>query len=125
MTPSLRKFALTIHITLSVGWIGAVLQALREAVATVARTSPLRAPMDGILGQLEMGGVRSTPQPLFISLVALCKAAGRVLGPRVAADVFDSVRNYAKDCDPGAARAAERWLRRLPRGYESARTNHH
>ena len=38
MTPSLRKFALTIHITLSVGWIGAVLAYLVLVVA--AMTSP-------------------------------------------------------------------------------------
>ena len=99
-------------------------QALREAVATVARTSPMRAPMEGIVGQLERGGVRSAPQPLFVSLVALGKAANRVLGPRVAADVFDSVRSYAKDCDPGAAREAERWIRRLPHTESSTLRRH-
>ncbi len=99
-------------------------QVLRGAVAKVARTNPMRAPMEGILGQLELGGVRSAPQPLFVSLVALGKAASRVLGPQVAADVFNSVRSYAKDCDPHAAREAERWLRRLPRTSESSHTSH-
>lgn len=38
MTPSIRKFALTVHIAVSVGWLGAVLTYL--ALAIVIRTSP-------------------------------------------------------------------------------------
>jgi uncharacterized membrane protein len=34
MTPSIRKFALTMHITTSVGWIGAVLAYLALAIIT-------------------------------------------------------------------------------------------
>jgi hypothetical protein len=37
MSPGLRKFALTLHITLSVGWIGAVMAYI--ALAVVTRTS--------------------------------------------------------------------------------------
>lgn len=37
MTPSLRKFVLTVHITLSVGWLGAVVAYL--ALAIVGLTS--------------------------------------------------------------------------------------
>lgn len=37
MTPILRKFALTVHISVSVGWIGAVIAYL--ALAVVTRTS--------------------------------------------------------------------------------------
>jgi hypothetical protein len=33
MTPSLRKFILTAHVTLSVGWIGAVAAFLALAIA--------------------------------------------------------------------------------------------
>jgi Na+-driven multidrug efflux pump len=33
MTPRLRKFALTAHITLSVGWLGAVVAYLAPAIA--------------------------------------------------------------------------------------------
>jgi hypothetical protein len=36
MTPRLRKFALTMHITFSVGWIGAVVAYLALVVATMA-----------------------------------------------------------------------------------------
>jgi hypothetical protein len=35
MTPRLRKFALTVHITTSVGWIGAVIAYLALVVATM------------------------------------------------------------------------------------------
>ncbi|MCI0389588.1 MAG: DUF2269 domain-containing protein [Acidobacteria bacterium] len=37
MTPRLRKFALTIHLTFSVGWIGAVVVYLALVVAAMAR----------------------------------------------------------------------------------------
>ena len=37
MRPGLRKFALTTHITLSVGWIGAVLAYLVLVVAAMTR----------------------------------------------------------------------------------------
>lgn len=45
MTPALRKFALTIHITSSVGWIGAVAAylALDVTIATSHDTQTLRA----------------------------------------------------------------------------------
>lgn len=45
MTPSLRKFALTAHITFSVGWIGAVAAylALDMTIATSQDTQMLRA----------------------------------------------------------------------------------
>lgn len=45
MTPSLRKFTLAVHITLSVGWIGAVAayMALDIAVATSQEAQTLRA----------------------------------------------------------------------------------
>lgn len=36
MTPDLRKFALTVHLTVSVGWIGAVVVYLALGVAAVA-----------------------------------------------------------------------------------------
>lgn len=97
--------------------------ALRDAVATVARTSPMRAPMEGILDQIENGGMRA-PGGLFLSLVKLGDAARRELGTRVAADVFDSVRGYARDRDPSAAREAERRLRRLPGLAARAYTRH-
>jgi hypothetical protein len=45
MTPRLRKFALSAHLTLSVGWIGAVAayMALDVAAATSQDTQTLRA----------------------------------------------------------------------------------
>ena len=45
MTPSLRKFALTVHLTFSVGWIGAVVAYLALVVAamTSEHALPLRA----------------------------------------------------------------------------------
>ena len=45
MTPSLRKFALTVHLTFSVGWIGAVVAYLALVVAAMTSEDalPLRA----------------------------------------------------------------------------------
>ena len=45
MTPSLRKFALTVHLTFSVGWIGAVVAYLALVVAAMTSedAQPLRA----------------------------------------------------------------------------------
>ena len=45
MTPSLRKFALTVHLTFSVGWIGAVAAYLALVVAAMTSedAQPLRA----------------------------------------------------------------------------------
>jgi hypothetical protein len=36
MTPRLRKFALTVHLTFSVGWIGAVVAYLALVIAAMA-----------------------------------------------------------------------------------------
>ena len=36
MTPGVRKFALTAHITVSVGWLGAVVAYLAVAAACLA-----------------------------------------------------------------------------------------
>ena len=41
MRPGIRKFALTLHITLSVGWIGAVLAYLLLVVALTSLASGL------------------------------------------------------------------------------------
>ncbi|HZQ06825.1 MAG TPA: DUF2269 domain-containing protein [Anaerolineae bacterium] len=41
MRPSLRKFALTVHLTSSVGWIGAVITYLTLGVAAVTTRDPL------------------------------------------------------------------------------------
>ena len=38
MTPRVRKFALTAHVTASVGWLGAVVAFL--ALAVIGHTSP-------------------------------------------------------------------------------------
>ena len=45
MTPSLRKFALTVHLTFSVGWVGAVVAYLALVVAAMISqdAQPLRA----------------------------------------------------------------------------------
>ena len=45
MTPTLRKFALTVHLTFSVGWIGAVVAYLALVVAAMTSedAQPLRA----------------------------------------------------------------------------------
>jgi hypothetical protein len=45
MTPSLRKFALTAHLTVSVGWIGAVIVYLVLVISAITRqdTQTLRA----------------------------------------------------------------------------------
>ena len=40
MSPGLRKFALTVHLTFSVGWIGAVVAYLGLGVAAVASEAP-------------------------------------------------------------------------------------
>ena len=40
MTPGLRKFALTVHLTVSVGWIGAVVAYLALGVTTVTSEDP-------------------------------------------------------------------------------------
>ena len=40
MTPSLRKFALTVHLTVSVGWIGAVIAYLALGVSAVTSEDP-------------------------------------------------------------------------------------
>ena len=40
MTPSLRKFALTVHVTVSVGWLGAVVVFLALAIVGLASADP-------------------------------------------------------------------------------------
>src|SRR5262249_26851699 len=40
MTPGLRKFALTAHVTFSVGWLGAVAAYLAVAIACLASQDP-------------------------------------------------------------------------------------
>src|SRR5919107_2322247 len=40
MTPGLRKFALTVHLTVSVGWIGAVIAYLALGVSAVTSEDP-------------------------------------------------------------------------------------
>jgi hypothetical protein len=40
MTPSLRKFVLTVHLTVSVGWIGAVVAYLALGVSAVTSQDP-------------------------------------------------------------------------------------
>lgn len=40
MTPRLRKFALTAHLTVSVGWIGAVIAYLAVGVSAVTSQDP-------------------------------------------------------------------------------------
>jgi hypothetical protein len=52
MRPSLRKFALTMHITLSVGWIGAVLAYLVLVVAAMTREDSQTLPAAWIAMEL-------------------------------------------------------------------------
>ena len=40
LSPAVRKLALTVHLTSSVGWIGAVLAYLALGVAAVTRSDP-------------------------------------------------------------------------------------
>src|SRR3990170_8498627 len=54
MTPSLRKFALTVHLTFSVGWIGAVVAYLALVVA--AMTSQDAQPVRGAWIAMELTG---------------------------------------------------------------------
>ena len=41
MTPSVRKFVLGLHLTVSVGWIGAVMTYLAFGVPAVTRQDPV------------------------------------------------------------------------------------
>lgn len=65
MTPGLRKFALTLHVISSVGWLGAVIAYLMLAIAAVANQEPLTIRTVWI--SLELIG--------WFAIVPLCVAA--------------------------------------------------
>lgn len=70
--PALRKFLLTVHVTASVGWIGAVLAYLPLDVATVTRDDPetLRA---------AYAGMRLLTDAVLVPLALAALASGVVL----------------------------------------------
>lgn len=88
---------------------------LREALLALDPRSPMRAALEGVLPHLERRTPRK-PRPLLASLVSFGDAARRVLGVRAAADVYDSVRQYASPSDADIAREAARRLRHLQPG---------
>jgi hypothetical protein len=130
MRPSLRKFALTIHIALSVGWIGAVLAYLVLVVAamTSQETQTLRAAWIAMeligwylivplaLASLLTGFVMSlgTPWGLFrhywvlISLVLTVVATGVLLRHMPTVSVFARVAAETDGADVGGLRGALR-----------------
>jgi hypothetical protein len=130
MRPSLRKFALTTHIALSVGWIGAVLAYLVLVVAAMTRqeTQTLRAAWIAMeligwylivplaLASLLTGFVMSlgTPWGLFrhywvlISLVLTVVATGVLLRHMPTVSVFARVAAETDSADVGGLRGALR-----------------
>jgi hypothetical protein len=65
MTPGLRKLALTVHVTTSVGWLGAVAAFLALAVAGLMSQD----------AQLVRGSYLAMPVMTWYALVPLCLAA--------------------------------------------------
>jgi len=61
MTPRLRKFVLTAHVTLSVGWLGAVAGFLALAIAGFP-TYGLTWPVAWILGSMARRELRQHPE---------------------------------------------------------------
>ncbi len=130
MRPSLRKFALTTHIALSVGWIGAVLAYLVLVVAAMTRqeTQTLRAAWIAMeligwylivplaLASLLTGFVMSlgTPWGLFrhywvlISLVLTVVATGVLLRHMPTVSVFARAAAETDGADVGGLRGALR-----------------
>src|SRR5215213_1405382 len=65
MAPRLRKFALTAHVTASVGWLGAVAAFLALAVAGLTSQD----------AQLVRGAYLAMPVMTWYAIVPLCLAA--------------------------------------------------
>jgi hypothetical protein len=79
MSPGLRKFALTVHLTVSVGWIGAVVAYLALGVAAV--TSPNARPVRAAWIAMELTGwYVIVPLALAALLTGLVMALGTKWG---------------------------------------------
>jgi hypothetical protein len=79
MTPSLRKFALTAHITFSVGWLGAVAAYLAIAVACLA-SEDAQVVHSGYLAMELTGWFVIVPLSLAALLTGLVQSLGTEWG---------------------------------------------